>query len=371
MTPEVTVVFWSVVVVRFVLPLFIPRFPLPAIIACLVVDGIDQSVFQAFGFDPPGYQNYDKAMDLFYLSIAFLSTLRNWTRAAAVGIARFLFFYRLVGVMAFEITGIRTLLLVFPNTFEYFFIAYEIVRLRWNPRRFGTRFWLLLAAGIWLLVKLPQEYWIHVAQLDFTDTWNDVPWFAPVVTIGGLGLLAAGWFLVRPRLPVTDHGWTVSPPPLPPEMSSAAQRDAWTSANVRVLSWWTVEKVALIGLLSTIYARILPDLEVSDLRMFVGVSTYVVVNAAISLAVARRVGSRTRMSAAFGVRVLVNIGLVLLARVLLGAGALSLTSTLFFVLLLSLLVTYHDRFLPVAAARARHDAQDPAPAVDADPRRSS
>ena len=58
----------------------------------------------------------------------------------AVQIARFLFFYRMVGVMAFELTGWRPLLLVFPNTFEYFFIAYELVRLRWDPRRFGTRF---------------------------------------------------------------------------------------------------------------------------------------------------------------------------------------------------------------------------------------
>ena len=365
MSTEVAVVFWSVVTVRFVLPLLIPRFPLPAILACLVVDGIDQSVFQAFGFDPPGYQNYDKAMDLFYLSVAFLATLRNWTRSAAVSVARFLFFYRMVGVMAFELTGVRTLLLVFPNTFEYFFIAYEAIRLRWDPRRFGTRFWLLVAAGIWVLVKLPQEYWIHVAQLDFTDTWRDVPWFAPVITLGVLALLAIAWFVVRPRLPAADHGWTVAPPPLPAEMDSAAERDAWTAAHVRLWSWWTAEKVLLIGLLSTIYARILPDLEVSDLRMFVGISVFVVVNAAISLAVARHIGSRTRLGAAFAARVGVNVGLVLVARLLLGGGALSLTSTVFFVLLVSLLVTYHDRFAPVAAARRRLDAEDPQPGARA------
>src|SRR5829696_5300335 len=108
MTTEVAVVFWSVVAARFLLPLLIPRFPLPAILGCLVLDGIDQSIFQAFGFDPPGYQNYDKAMDLFYLSIAFLSALQNWTNTAAVAVLRFLFFYRMVGVMLFEITGERS-----------------------------------------------------------------------------------------------------------------------------------------------------------------------------------------------------------------------------------------------------------------------
>jgi len=362
MTTEATVVFIVVVGLRFLLPLFIPRFPLPAILACLVLDGIDQSVFQAFGFDPPGYQNYDKAMDLFYLSIAFLTSLQNWTHSAAVGISRFLFFYRMVGVMAFEITGERTLLLIFPNTFEYFFIAYELVRLRWDPRRFSTRFWVVTAAAIWIFVKLPQEYWIHVAQLDFTDTWKDVPWFAPLVITAVLVGLALLWFVVRPRLLPPDWAWRITADPLPQEMDTASERDAWTAANVRVWSWSTLEKVVLIGLLSTIYARILPGLEVSDLRMFVGIGVYVVINAAVSIAFAKRAGTREGLAGEFGVRVVVNLALVLLARLVLGPTALDLSATFFFVLLLSLLVTMHDRFAPVAAVRAEHDVSDPEPA---------
>jgi hypothetical protein len=362
MTTEATVVFVVVVGLRFLLPLFIPKWPLPAVLACLVVDGLDQSVFQAFGFDPPGYQNYDKAMDLFYLSVAFLASLQNWTRSSAVGISRFLFFYRMVGVMAFEITGVRTLLLIFPNTFEYFFIAYEAVRLRWDPRRFSTRFWIVTAACIWVFVKLPQEYWIHVAQLDFTDTWQEVPWFPPLVIGAALVGLLVLWFVVRPRLLPADWAWRVAADPLPDEMDTAAERDAWTASHVRVWSWSTLEKVVLIGLLSTIYARILPGLEVSDLRMFVGIALFVVVNSAISLAVARRSGSREGLAAAFGARVVVNVGLVLVARLLLGGGALDLSASVFFVLLISLLVTYHDRFAPVAAVRAEHDATDPEPA---------
>ena len=363
MSTEATVVFVIVVGLRFVVPLFIPKWPLPAVLTCLVLDGIDQSVFQAFGFDPPGYQNYDKAMDLFYLSVAFLSSLQNWTHPGAVGISRFLFFYRMVGVMAFEISGARTLLLVFPNTFEYFFIAYELVRLRWDPRRFGTRFWVVTAACIWIFVKLPQEYWIHVAQLDFTDTWQDVSWFAPLVIGAVLAGLAILWFVVRPRLLPPDRTWRVAADPLPEEMDTAVERDAWTAANVRLWSWSTLEKVVLIGLLSTIYARILPGLEVSDLRMFIGVAAFVVVNSAVSIVVARRAGSREGLAAALGARVLVNVSLVLLARLVLGSSALDLSATVFFVLLISLLVTYHDRFAPVAAVRSEHDGSDPRPAV--------
>ena len=166
----VSIVFGAVVLGRFLLPLLIPVYPLPAIVACLVLDGVDQSIFQAFGYDPPGYQGYDKAMDVYYLAIAYMATLRNWTELNAFRVGRFLYFYRLVGVVAFELTHARPLLLLFPNTFEYFFIAYEAIRTRWNPLRWGLRWWIGVAALIWVVIKLPQEYWIHIAQLDVTDT---------------------------------------------------------------------------------------------------------------------------------------------------------------------------------------------------------
>lgn len=355
MTTEATVVFVVVVAARFFVPLLIPRFPLPAIIACLILDGIDQSVFQAFGFDPPGYQNYDKAMDLFYLSIAFLSSLQNWTSRSAVHISRFLFFFRMVGVLFFELTGVRVALLLFPNTFEYFFIFYEAVRLRWDPQRFGLRFWLGAAALIWVVVKLPQEYWIHVAQLDFTDTLADVSWFGPAVVAGLVALGGVLWFVVRPRLVTPSWPWRLEPEPLPSEIDTAEKRDTWMAANLRVISWWSLEKVALIGLLATIYARILPGLNVSELRMFVGVALYVLANVVVSLVVARHVGSRSGLLAGFTARVLVNIALVLAARTVLGASALALWETLFFIFLVSLLITYHDRFAPVSVVRAHHD----------------
>ena len=74
-----TTVFVVVVLLRFLVPLAIPRFPLPAILAALVLDAADQSIFQMFTDDPlPGYQTYDKALDVYYLAIAYMSTMRNW-----------------------------------------------------------------------------------------------------------------------------------------------------------------------------------------------------------------------------------------------------------------------------------------------------
>ena len=353
MSAEAMLVFVTVVGLRFVVPLFIPRYPLPAIVVALILDGIDQSVFQWFGYDPPGYQGYDKAMDMFYLSIAYLSVLRNWTSRPAFQVARFLFFYRLAGVVLFELLDNRVLLLIFPNTFEYFFIAYEIVRLRWNPASVSLRRWVITAGCIWVFVKLPQEWWIHVAQLDFTDTVSEHPVLIPILSVLAIAAVLWIWLWLWPRLPQPAWKLHVAAEPLPAEIDTAAERDRWVATHWRVWSAATLENVVLIGLLCLIYGQVLPGRRSSDLELFLGIATFVVVNAAISLAVARRAGSVESAAASFGVRALVNVGLVVGASWLLNrfGGDLNLGVALFFALLLSLLVTLDDRFRPVGQVR--------------------
>ncbi len=357
MSAEVATVFWAVVIARFALPLLIPRFPLPALIACLVLDAVDQTVFQSFGFDPPGYQGYDKAMDNFYLAMAYLATLRNWTSLGAVRIGRGLFFYRLVGVVVFELTGWRPLLLLFPNTFEYFFIAYEAVRSRWDPLRISTRGWLITAATIWVVVKLPQEYWIHVAQLDFTDAVRDLAWFGPAVVIGLVALAGVSWFVVRPRLIAPDWGWRIAADPLPEAMDTGVERAEWMRRHGRLLSVDTAEKAVLVGLLSVIYAQVLPDLDSGPLTLFLQLSALVVASTAISLVAARR-GAVGLDSAAktFAVRLVLNLAIVVVAVLLPvgftpSRGDLNPTAVGFFVVLLSLLSSLHDRYSPVHGVR--------------------
>src|SRR4051812_10301863 len=230
-----TLVFLAVIGSRFLVPLLIPRFPLPAVLGSLVLDAADQSIFQWFGYDPPGYQGYDKAMDVYYLAIAYISTLRNWASEPAFQVSRFLYFYRLVGVTAFELTQWRPLLLIFPNTFEYFFITYEGIRSRWWPQRFGKRFWLWTAGLIWVFVKLPQEYWIHIAKLDFTETVADVPWFLPLLVVLALVAAATFWFVVKPRLLTPDRSFRLAADAVPAALDTAAERDAWTAGHGRVI----------------------------------------------------------------------------------------------------------------------------------------
>lgn len=173
-TPD-AVVFGLVLAARLLVPLLIPRFPLPAVLAAMVIDGVDGGIFSSFtSIDMGFYQSYDKALDVYYLAIAYLAVRRNWPGRFPVALLAGLWYYRLVGVLAFELTGARWLLMVFPNTFEYAFIALEVARTRWSPVRLSRRALVLTVATIWIVVKLPQEWWIHVAQLDFTDEFTRV-----------------------------------------------------------------------------------------------------------------------------------------------------------------------------------------------------
>jgi hypothetical protein len=352
-------VFLAVVSSRFFVPLLIPRFPLPALVAALVIDGVDQSIFQAFGYDPPGYQSYDKAMDVYYLAVAYLSTLRNWTSRPAFRVAQFLYFYRLVGVVAFELTQWRTLLLVFANTFEYFFIAYELVRLRRDPSRYSMRFWVVTAAAIWVFVKLPQEWWIHVAQLDFTDQLALHPALGPVIVAVLVVAAAAFWWLVRPRLSPPDWPLRIAADPVPAQVATWQQRGAWLAVHGRLLSTATLEKVVLVGLISIIYAEVLPDLDATVTGVFAGLAVLVLANAAVTLALARGGRGTNRALLAFGLRVVLNLAVVLVARALLGARGIDLGAALFFVAMLSLLTLLDDWYRPVQAARMAEAGEGP------------
>ena len=350
---DATLVFVAVVGARFALPLLIPRFPLPAILACLVLDAVDQTIFQTFGYDPPGYQSYDKAMDVFYLAVAYMSTMRNWTSIAAFRVSQFLYFYRLVGVVAFELLESRALLLIFPNTFEYFFIAYEVVRLRWNPARLSMRFWVVTAAAIWIFVKLPQEWWIHIAQLDFTDALAEHAWFGPAVVAALVAAALVVWLVVWPRLDPADHAPDLRSDPLPEAMDEARERAAWFAVHGSVRSPVTLEKVVLVGLLSIIFAQVLPNTDVSTLQLFAGLGVFVVVNTAITLAAARAGRSVESLLASFAIRAAVNLGLMVGVELVLspGQGSFNLSAAMFFVALLSLITAFHDRFRPVFEVR--------------------
>jgi hypothetical protein len=360
------VVFWLVVAARFLVPLLIPRYPLPAILAALLIDGVDQTVFQQFtNLSLEGYQGYDKSLDIYYLTIAYISTLRNWSNHFAFQVSRFLFYWRLAGVALFELTQLRPLLLVFPNTFEYFFIFYEVYRLRWDPKQMTKRLVVGAAAFIWIVIKLPQEWWIHIAQLDTTDflkenvfgvsvdtPWSEILaanlWIIPVaIVVVGLAVVLLRW-LVR-RLPPADRKPEVSADVLLPAFSKEQARKAFAEEARYIVDAALLEKIALVGLVSLIFAQVLPDVQASSLQLAIGVTVIVIVNTALSHWLARRGVERVPPAQHFAAMGVINAFLFLVIALLLPGlgGAISFGSALFFVLLLTLIVTLYDQYRQV------------------------
>ncbi|MDR7666624.1 hypothetical protein RG963_12725 [Methanosarcina sp. Z-7115] len=344
-------IFWAVVMARFFIPLAIPRYPLPAIIASLSLDTIDQTIFQQFTSLPlEGYQGYDKALDIYYLTITYLSTLRNWSNFFAFEVSRFLFYYRLLGVTLFELTQLRPLLLIFPNTFEYFFIFYEAVRLKWDPLVLTKKKLIAAAALIWIFIKLPQEYWIHIAKLDTTDWIKANPSNALILIGWALFLLAMAWWLLR-DLPSMRPSFSIAGDPVSvvsKDISGPAIENSLPELNSseNFFNNALIEKIVLVSLLSIIFAQVLPEVRSSNLQLAIGIALLIVINTALSHWLAMRGTHWKSIIREFIVMSIVNFGIILVFNFLLPRynGSINLFNTLFFVLLLTLNVALYDRY---------------------------
>ena len=160
-----------VVGLRLALPLSILRWPLAGGIAAMILDAVDVVLVDFFAGllgEPLGfgsvYPQLDKWLDTYYLTIELLVS-RRWPEAVLRRGLAALYGWRVIGVIAFEVTGVRPLLLVFPNLFENVFLYVLIVR-RWFPRfvpRTAGEF--VLASAVLLVPKELQEYVLHFAQI--------------------------------------------------------------------------------------------------------------------------------------------------------------------------------------------------------------
>jgi hypothetical protein len=346
----------AIALARLLLPLLILRVPL-VIVAPLVLDAADNSLLERFsdidlGPDGP-YQSFDKALDIYYLAIAYLATMRNWTSDAAFRIGRFLFYYRLVGVFLFEVLDSRATLLVFPNTFEYFFIAYELVRLRYRPSRCPAGFWLATAVTLWVVVKLPQEYWTHVEQGDFTDAAADHPVIYLVCALVVLSLAALLVLVVRPRLPDPDWNWRFAAGQTDHEPADAHARHAQRLRKRDVLWGELAEKVLLLALLAVVFASILPGVTATWLEVAAAAAAIVCANTAISIAYARSERLTLESAVAELASLLaVNLGLVYIASRLIGdRDDFPVGEGLFFACLGTLILWLYDAYKPLADLR--------------------
>lgn len=107
------------------------------------------------------YQRFDKIADLVYMG-CFLWVSRRW-RGPAKTWSLALITFRLAGLVTFELSGARWVLLAFPNVFEFWYIANAGI-LHWRPEKTLDRRGATLLLLAVLPLKLFQEYALHYGK---------------------------------------------------------------------------------------------------------------------------------------------------------------------------------------------------------------
>jgi len=158
MTAEILVI----AAIRIAGSLPVLRWPLAGGILAILVDLADLLLRDALDLGGVGdYQALDKWLDQVYM-LTFLIVAWRWAGVAR-SIAVALYAYRLIGFVLFELTGDRSLLLLFPNLFEVWFLFVAAVGAErvagWPPLRIITALAALAA------IKEAHEWALHGARL--------------------------------------------------------------------------------------------------------------------------------------------------------------------------------------------------------------
>jgi len=114
------------------------------------------------GFD--GYQSFDKWTDQVYLVAFLIVALRDFAPGPRM-VAAGLWLFRFVGFVAFEAGWApREALILFPNLFEFWFLAVAFT-MRYRPGFAWTPAWSTLVLGGLLGLKIVQEWALHVGRV--------------------------------------------------------------------------------------------------------------------------------------------------------------------------------------------------------------
>ena len=162
-------VFAFVALYRVVGSLFVLRWPFWGSLVAVLCDLCDLLLFNLFvvyagwtGFI--GYQTFDKWADQVYLAAFLIVAIRDFAPLPK-RIAVALYVFRLVGFVAFEV-GIapREALFLFPNLFEFWFIAVAFT-MRFRPSFVWTPVRSVGILSVLLVGKLAQEWALHVGKV--------------------------------------------------------------------------------------------------------------------------------------------------------------------------------------------------------------
>jgi hypothetical protein len=216
---------------------------------------------------------------------------------------------------------------------------------------------------------LPQEWWIHIAQLDMTDFIKETIfnvstdaglseilqanwWVIPAAIVLVVVIIVGGRWLLR-KLPPKDWNFSFDADAHLDEDTGYVETETLKPPSERFFNSAMLEKIVLVSLVSIIFSKVLPDVKASNIELAAGVAFIIILNTFISHWLARRGRELAFSITQFVVMTAINFGLVLLYAFLLPNfdGSINLGNTLFFILLLTLIVTLFDHYYPVYRTR--------------------
>lgn len=155
---------WLVIAVRLAVPLLVLRNPLGGSVAGLMVDNLDVITLHLLGAQNfSGYNTADKYLDI-WLHLLQGYVMLTWDNKIARRTGAALLTYRIVGTVVFEATGQRWILAVFPNVFEFYFLAYLIARQAFDREIITSWRRAAILVALLAIPKLAQEWYLHILR---------------------------------------------------------------------------------------------------------------------------------------------------------------------------------------------------------------
>lgn len=155
-----------VLLIRLSVPFLILKKPFWGGVLAMLADTVDLAILNYFGWPYANgiqYQSLDKALDTYYLAFEWVVVMRLTDPLIRKTLSG-LFIWRVIGVVLFEITHVRAILVFAPNIFEYVYMIIYGTKKYLRSFQIDTGQKLLFIILLVAAPKVVQEYIMHYRE---------------------------------------------------------------------------------------------------------------------------------------------------------------------------------------------------------------
>ncbi|MFZ2024886.1 MAG: hypothetical protein WAV51_01205 [Microgenomates group bacterium] len=169
------------VILRLFFGPFIFISPIFSTLVIFILDGFDGEIIKRSGYARHQYSTYDKIMDYWWYIWIFIFVL--YTNVPVKNLFIFLFLYRTVGQLLYLLYQKGIIFFLFPNVFESLFYYYLVAHIVHQEQFFFAQPLLTYVIIALTILKLAQEYIIHIRLMNLSGTYLKKTSYWPKVTV--------------------------------------------------------------------------------------------------------------------------------------------------------------------------------------------